>query len=128
MKAERGFTLLEVLVATLILGLAVVALIQLTAQGLRLAKLSDDQQQAALLADRLARGAEPLGEGVESGQDGVMTWERRVVLMAGPEELIPPSGPTPELRALTVTVRWGPGRSIALASLRLIPRPPEAGR
>jgi len=128
MNAERGFTLLEVLVATLILGLAVVSLIQLSSQGLRLLKHSDDQQQAALLADRLARAAEPLAEGVETGQEGPMTWERRVALMGGPDELIPPSGPTPELRALTVTVRWGPGRSLELASLRLIPRPPEAAR
>jgi len=124
----KGFTLLEVLVATLILGLAVVSLIQLSSQGLRLLKHSGDQQQAALLADRLTRAVEPLAEGVETGQEGMMTWERRVALMSAPDELIPPSGPTPELRALTVTVRWGPGRSLDLASLRLIPRPPEAGR
>jgi prepilin-type N-terminal cleavage/methylation domain-containing protein len=124
----KGFTLLEVLVATLILGLAVVTLIQLSSQGLRLLKHSDDQQQAALLADRLTRAAEPIVEGVETGQDGAMTWERRVTLSGASDELIPPSGPIPELRALTVTVRWGPGRSLQLASLRLIPRPPEAAR
>lgn len=124
----RGFTLLEVLVAMLILGLAVVTLIQLSSQGLRLVKLSGDQQQAALLADRLARAMEPLAEGVETGHEGPMTWERRVALLGTPDELSPPSGPTPELRALTVTVRWGFGRSLELASLRLIPRPLEAGR
>jgi prepilin-type N-terminal cleavage/methylation domain-containing protein len=127
-KAGRGFTLLEVLVATLILGLAVVTLIQLSSQGLRLVKLSDDQQQAALLADRLARSMDPLTEGVETGREGSMTWERRIARMGVPDELIPPSGPTPELRALTVTIRWGTGRSLELGSLRLIPRPPEAGR
>jgi len=124
----KGFSLLEVLVATLILGLAVVTLIQLSSQGLRLLKRSDDQQQAALLADRLARTVEPLAEGLETGQEGAMTWERRVAPSRAPDELIPPSGPMPELRALTVTVRWGPGRSLQLASLRLIPRPPEAAR
>jgi prepilin-type N-terminal cleavage/methylation domain-containing protein len=124
----KGFTLLEVLVATLILGLAVVSLIQLSSQGLRLLKHSDDQQRASLLADRLARAAEPNAEGVETGRDGTMTWERRVALSDAPDELIPPNGPVPELRALTVTVRWGPGRSLHLASLRLIPRPPEAVR
>lgn len=128
MKRERGFTLLEVLVATLILGLSVVTLIQLSSQGLRLLKQSDDQQQAALLADRLTRSAEPVVAGVETGQEGAMTWERQVTVTDTAEELIPPSGPLPELRALTVTVRWGPGRSLQLASLRLIPRPPEAGR
>lgn len=124
----KGFTLLEVLVATLILGLAVVTLIQLSSQGLRLLKHSDDQQQAALLADRLARAADPIAEGVETGQEGAMTWERTVAHAGAPDELIPPGGPIPELRALTVTVRWGPGRSLQLASLRLIPRPPEAAR
>jgi len=116
---ERGFSLLEVLVATLILGLGVVTLIQLSSQGLRLVKRSDEQQQAALLADRLLRVAEPLAEGVETGQEGAMTWERRVARRETPEALLPPNGPAPELRALTVTVRWGGGRALEVASLRL---------
>ena len=122
MRAERGFTLLEVLVATLILSLGVVALIQLSSQGLRLVKLSDDQQQAALLADRLARATNVLDEGAAGGREGAMTWERRVAVVGTPDELTPTSGPTTELRALTVTVRWGSGRSLELASLRLVPR------
>jgi prepilin-type N-terminal cleavage/methylation domain-containing protein len=124
----RGFTLLEVLVATLILGLAVVALIQLSSQGLRLLRHSDEQQQAALLADRLVRATEPLAEGVETGREGSLAWERRVVRRDAPDELSPPSGPTPDLLALTVTVRWGAGRSLELASLRLVPRALPGGR
>lgn len=120
MKAERGFTLLEVLVATLILGLAVVTLIQLSSQGLRLVKLSDDQQRAALLADRLARAPEPLAEGVATGREGPLGWERRIARVSAPDELIPPGGPAPELQALTVTVRWGSGHSLELSSLRLM--------
>ncbi len=126
MSHQAGFTLLEVLVALLILGLAVVSLIQLSSQGLRLVKLSGDQQQAVLLADRLVRVTEPLVEGVVSGQEGAFTWERRVAVVGAPDELTPTSGPTPDLLALTVTVRWGLGRSLQLASLRLTPR--EAGR
>jgi prepilin-type N-terminal cleavage/methylation domain-containing protein len=125
---ERGFTLLEVLVATLILGLGVVTLVQLSSQGLRLLKHSGDQQQAALLADRLVRTAAPLADGVESGREGAMIWERRVVRRDAPDELIPPHGPAPELRALTVTVRWGAGRSLELSSLRLGPRGSERAR
>jgi general secretion pathway protein I len=121
-KHERGFTLLEVLVATLILGLAVVALIQLSSQGLRLLKQSDDHQQAALLADRLVRAAGPLAEGTESGQEGALRWERRIALRSAPDELAAPSGPTADLLALSVTVRWGASRSLELASLRLVPR------
>ncbi|HKW92355.1 MAG TPA: prepilin-type N-terminal cleavage/methylation domain-containing protein [Methylomirabilota bacterium] len=126
MSHQAGFTLLEVLVALLILGLAVVSLIQLSSQGLRLVKLSGDQQQAVLLADRLVRATAPLAEGVESGQEGPLTWERRVAVVGAPDELSPLSGPTPELLALTVTVHWGMRRSLQLASLRLTPR--EAGR
>jgi general secretion pathway protein I len=128
MRGERGFTLLEVLVATLILGLAVVALIQLSSQGLRLLKQSDDQQQAALLADRLLRATGPLAEGVETGREGPLAWERRIALRGAPDELSPTSGPAPDLLALTVTVRWGQRRSLELASLRLVPRSPGDGR
>ena len=38
-RGDAGFTLLEVLVAMVILSVAVVALIQLASQGLRLLKL-----------------------------------------------------------------------------------------
>jgi prepilin-type N-terminal cleavage/methylation domain-containing protein len=124
----KGFTLLEVLVALLILGLAVVSLIQLSSQGLRLVKLSGDQQEAALLADRLARAPEPLAPGVESGQEGPLHWERKVAVVDAPEALSPLSGPTPELLALSVTVRWSPARSLELASLRLVARRVEMAR
>jgi hypothetical protein len=119
---------MEVLVATLILSLGIVTLVQLASQGLRLLKVSEDQQQAALLADRLLRAPEPAAEGAQSGQEGAMTWERRVDRREAPEALLPPSGPSPELRALTVTVRWGAGRSLEAASLRLTPREPDPSR
>jgi prepilin-type N-terminal cleavage/methylation domain-containing protein len=122
---KDGFSLMEVLVATLILSLGVVTLVQLSSQGLRLLKVSDDQQQAALLADRLLRAPEPAAEGVQSGQEGAMSWERRVDRRETPEALLPPGGPAPALRVLTVTVRWGAGRSLEAASLRLTPLVPD---
>jgi type II secretion system protein I len=120
MRGRRGFTLLEVLVAMAILSLAVVTLIQLTAQGLRLLKLSGDHQEAALLADRLAREVTGMAEGVEAGQEGVLMWERRVVEASVPPDLDPPSGPTARLLALTVIVRWGLHRAVEVATLRTI--------
>jgi prepilin-type N-terminal cleavage/methylation domain-containing protein len=123
MSGQRGFTLLEVLVALTILGLGAVALIQLSAQGLRLVKQSDDHQGAILLADRLAKETAPVAEGLESGKEGALTWERRISRIGTPEALQPPSGPTPRLLALTVTVRWSRDASLTLATLRTAPSP-----
>ena len=121
MRGQGGFTLLEVLVALTILGLGAVALIQLSAQGLRLVKQSDDHQGAILLADRLAKETARLAEGLESGSEGALKWERRIARVATPEALQPPSGPTPRLLALTVTVRWSRDASLTLATLRTAP-------
>ena len=123
MSGQRGFTLLEVLVALTILGLGAVALIQLNAQGLRLVKQSDDHQGAILLADRLAKEPSRLAEGIEHGQEGVLTWERRVAPVSTPDTLQPPGGPTPRLMTLTVTVRWPRDASLTLATLRTAPGP-----
>ncbi len=123
MRGRRGFTLLEVLMALAILGLAVVALIQLTAQGLRLLKLSGDHQAAALLADRLAREVTAMAEGVETGHEGSLMWERRVAEASVPQELDPSSGPTARLLALTVVVRWGLHRAVEVATLRTVAPP-----
>jgi general secretion pathway protein I len=118
-RATPGFTLLEVLVALAILGLAIVTLIQLTSQGLRLLKLSGDHQEAALLAERLIRESGPLVEGIEAGRERGLVWERRVREIAVPGALNPPSGPVAHLLKLTVTVRWGLGRTLEFATLRV---------
>jgi len=116
----RGFTLLEVLVALTILGLAIVTLMQLSSQGLRLVRLSDDYQQAVLVADRIARATDVLQEGVDAGQAGAFQWERRIVLVPVPAELTPGAGPQLRLYALSVVVRWGSHRTLELASLRTV--------
>lgn len=119
-RPRAGFTLLEVLVAMVILSVAVVTLIQLASQGLRLLKLSIDHQEAAMLADRLIRTADAAVEGTEAGQEGQFTWERRARLVAVPDELLPISGPSPRLLSLSVAVRWGSsGRTVEVATLRL---------
>lgn len=118
---KRGFTLLEVLVAMTILGLAIVTLMQLSSQGLRLLRLSDDYQQAVLVADRLVRTVEVPQEGVEAGQEGPFQWERRVALVPMPEALTPAAGPKPLFYSLSVAVRWGGTRTFEIASLRAVP-------
>ncbi len=122
---SRGFTLLEVLVALAILGLAIVTLMQLSSQGLRLLSLSGDYQQAVLVADRIARATDALREGVDGRPGGTISWERRVALVPVPEELTPGAGPQPRLYALSVAVRWGSNRALELASLRAVAEAPE---
>jgi len=117
---SRGFTLLEVLVAVTILAVAIVALMQLASQGLRLLHRADDFQQAVIVADRVARAGEVIEEGVHAGRDGRFRWERRVTLVPVPDEMAPGAGPQLHLYALTVGVRWGHNQTLELASLRAV--------
>ncbi len=117
---SRGFTLLEVLLALTILAVAIAAFMQLSSQGLRLLRLSDDYQQAVIIADRVARATDVVEEGADAGQEGRFQWERRVSLVPVAEELTPGAGPQLRLYALTVAVRWGRGRTLELASLRTV--------
>ncbi len=117
-RDRSGFTLLEVMVALAILGLAIVTIIQLFSQGLRLLKLSGDHQRAVLLADQKIREVEPAAERVESGQEGEFSWERRVAHYPVPEELAV-SGVAPlRVFRVSVQVRWGGARSVEVATLR----------
>jgi len=120
-RADAGFTLLEVLVAVVILSVAVVTLVQLASQGLRLLKLSSDYQEAVLLADRVIRGGDASIEGVETGQEGRFSWERRAKLVAVPDDLAPIGSASPRLLAFSVAVRWGAGRTLEVATMRLAP-------
>ena len=122
---SRGFTLLEVLVALTILALAVVALMQLSSQGLRLLQQADDYQQAVMLADRVARVTAVGPEGTETGQEGRFRWERRVRLVPVPEALSPDPRQAARLYALSVAVRWERGRALEVASLRTVAEPSE---
>jgi prepilin-type N-terminal cleavage/methylation domain-containing protein len=117
---SRGFTLLEILVAMAILALALLAMVQLSAQGLRLLRLSEEYQGAVRLADRLARVVDPEGERVETGQQGLLRWERRISLVPVPDELTAAAGPRPRLYSVSIAVGWGPKRTLELTSLRTV--------
>jgi len=123
MRRGRGFTLLEVLVALAILSFAVVTMIQLFAQGLRLLRVSGDYQQAVLLADQKAREVETVREGIESGQEGNFEWERRATVTEVPDELTVSSTSPVRLFRVTVQVRWGTNRSVEVATLRTAREP-----
>jgi general secretion pathway protein I len=128
---QGGFTLLEVLVALAILGVAVVAVIQGFAQGLRLLKLSGDHQQAMLLADiklrevtdvQLSGDAGPVER--EADDEGPFHWERTTTLLETPD-LRPATGP-PRWRVyqLAVRVSWDERREVELVTLRTVPATP----
>lgn len=106
--------------ALTILAGAIVAFMQLSSQGLRLLHLSDDYQQAVIVADRVARATDVIEEGADAGREGRFQWERRMTLVPVPQELTPGAGPQLRLYALSVAVRWGGSRMVELASLRTV--------
>lgn len=125
---SAGFTLLEVLVAMAILGLALTTLLQLSSQALRLLRLSGEHQEAVLLADRLAREAEATSEEVTSGTDGPFDWERRIDTVPVADELTSPLATArPRLFSVSVVVRWGRSRSLEVATLRTVVGDPLPG-
>jgi len=131
-----GFSLLEVLVAFVILALVGTALFQLFGGALNNVSLADDYSRAVLLAEtRLADSAVegyPLRESSDQGttEDGKYSWATKV------EAYLPP-GTTPDqerlgqsssvrLWRISVTVTWpgvlGNQRSLSLATVRLASR------
>ena len=116
----RGFTLLEVLVALAILGIAVVASIQGFAQGLRLLKLAGDHQEAMLIADQKLREVTTPTEGHEDGTETRFQWRRTVTRVPTPE-LNDLAKPVPwTVYQIDVHVQWDQRREIHLVTLRTV--------
>ena len=102
-KPPRGFSLLEVLVAFVILSLVAVALFRLFSAALNNASAADDYSRAVLVAESAlatAAAAQPLREATQSGavDDGRIEWSTRV------EPYSPPVGGSPELASVTETL------------------------
>ena len=127
---QRGFTLLEVLVAFSIAAMSLVALLQAFTDGLDSAARSESQDTALILAESAldaAGGAEPLRDGAQrdwsDGRFRIATVTRlhRDGLVADPATLsrVPYD--------VAVNVRWREGgreRAVSLTSIRL--GPPDA--
>lgn len=131
---QRGFTLLEVIVAVVIAALCLSALSQVFATGVRSASATSDYMRAMTLAQGLLAGAgieKTLTDGSESGasSDGRLQWS----LTVAPEpvdELDALVKPPLELKRLVARVAVSnPGdlpsakqRSVELTSLLAVPR------
>ena len=124
---SAGFTLLEVLVAFAILSVAVVAVIQGFAQGLRLLKVAGDHQRAVLLADQKAREVINPVEAHDRGQDGAFDWERSVTIVTTPDLDRTPATRKWHVYQIDVKVRWGDTRGVQVVTLRTSAEQPAAG-
>ena len=133
----HGFSLLEVLVAFVILALVATALFRLFSGGLVNASAAGDWSRALLLAEtrlELAGTTQPLREVTDRGDedDGRMQWEARVTPYSAPDadpsmERSADTLPT-RLYRVTVDVKFpgqnGGERTLSLATVKLGPRNP----
>lgn len=131
LRQDRGFTLLEVLVAFIIAALALAALTQGAASGLRSVRVSGHVQEAVSRArSRLAAIGHgvPLQPGDQEGDDGGgFRWRLRVA-PAATTERSERNEPRPVLYDVAMTIEWrmdGGVRQVALSTQRLGSAPPE---
>lgn len=126
-SAYRGFSLLEVLVAFVMLSLALSVLMRIFSGGTHNAALASDYSRAVLLAEtRLAvAGIEtPLQEGISAGSaDEKFRWQTSVHMqpaIAETPSILSPVG----LFEVEAKVMWNDGskeRIVALNTMRVAP-------
>ena len=125
-KFEKGFSLLEVLVAFSILAVTLGVLLNIFGGGIKLAGVSEDTARAASFAQsRLAQVGvtEELTEGETRGDfDERFRWIVRVQPYEVMDEEIDIENLPVQLYLVNVRVEWNDGgrpRSLALTTLRL---------
>jgi general secretion pathway protein I len=122
---QSGYTLIEVLVAFMILALALTVLLRIFSGGLRNVSVSSDYATATLIAEsRLAAAGIdiPLRSGETSGTEG-----ERFAWTVSVQDYLPRPGYRSAARSVdayrvTVTVEWPNGdntRSVGLSTVRL---------
>jgi len=127
-KTCQGMTLIEVLVAFIVLSLTMAVIMQIFSGGMRNARLAESYSRAVFLAESkmAAVGLErPLAFGEENGQVGEdMQW--RVSVTPAEEDPATNTQLLPvRLYQVRVTASWGENdreRKFELLSLRLGPR------
>lgn len=121
---SRGMTLIEVLVAFVLLSVTLAVILQIFTGGMRNARLADSYSRAVFLAEsKLSTvGVErPLLAGDETGQIVGMQWHLNV-RPANDDESVDRFALSSRLYKVTVRVAWsedGLDRQVALESLRI---------
>ncbi|MEO8536296.1 MAG: prepilin-type N-terminal cleavage/methylation domain-containing protein, partial [Betaproteobacteria bacterium] len=133
-RRATGFSLLEVLVAFVIVALVVTALFRLFGGALGNASAADEWTRALLVAQSrlaLAASAEPLREATDAGTDadGQIEWRTAVVPYVAPDTGADPDleraadGMPTRLYRVTVDVHFpgvaGRSRALSLTTLKL---------
>ncbi len=108
-NSARGFTLLEVMVAMAILGIALLGLLGLQHQSLQSVIRSQDMTQASLLAQTIITQAEidrfPDVGNYHGTFDGLFPGKYRNFRW---EEVVSASGVFPDVRKVKVVIFYGP--------------------
>lgn len=128
-RLERGMTLIEVLVAFVLLSLTLAVIFHIFAGGFRNARLAEEYSRAVFLAEsRLA------AVGIESGlapgettgaQDQGFSWRMIVTPVEEPSATVGVTPSTVRLYQVAVQVNWsedGRSRQVELTTLRRGPR------
>lgn len=131
MKHQRGYSLLEVIVAFAVLALALTLLLGSLSGASRQIKQADLRSRAVLHAQSLLAVTgvvEPLQDGERSGEweDGRYRWQLQVAPYQEPRtDALPVADPVagPRLAQLTLQVSWGDTDADRMQwrSLRLLP-------
>ena len=135
MRSERGFTLMEVLIATSVAAIGIVAALELFSGSTRLAGASTEQTQALVIArsvmDQVLWRID-IEDGTESGEVDEYRWTREVVTLEpslgrsdaddlGEED---EESEDFELKGVSVVVSWtnpgGVDKEVRLSSARVM--------
>ena len=131
MRRQRGFTLIEVIVAFALLAGALTLLVGALSNASRQIRHADDAGRAALHAQSLLAtvdAGEPLRVGTREGEfdQGRYRWSLQVSPYVDPARAAA-AGPVPvgaaQLLQLDLQVQWGekPGERLQWRTLRLVP-------